>query len=327
MCHRMRGLASGKLRENKESLASRSFAGNLKPLFLTMISTNLRLFFCLASALLTSCSTTPQGTTHYQPYPGQASPSLPPPPSSVFRPNGPLPSCQAASYILVDAMTGQTLAQRNADEPRGVASTQKLVTALVVSRSGNLDRKIRIETSDTRVEPTKLGLVPGEIISRREVLYAFLVKSGNDGANALARDNAGSQSAFAARMNSLARFYGATNSYFVTPHGLSAGGQHSTARDMAKVAVAAYRDPLIRDIVRRRYITFHGHSLRNTNDLLERMPDCNGMKTGYTSAAGKCLISSASRNGRAVILVQLGSHLKNIWSDGQALMNWGLGGY
>ena len=231
---------------------------------------------------------------------------------------------RCASYILVDANTGVTLAASNADSPRQVASTQKLVTALVVTKSGNLDRNIKVEYSDTRVEPTKLGLRVGEVISRRELLYAFLVKSGNDGANALARDNAGSNSAFAARMNSLARWCGATNSHFVTPHGLHAAGQHSTARDMSKIALAAYRDPTIRDAVRRGYFTFHGHSLRNTNELLVRMSDCDGMKTGYTSGAGKCLISSARRNGRAVILVQLGSHIPQIWSDGQSMMEWGL---
>jgi len=175
-----------------------------------------------------------------------------------------------------------------------------------------------------RVEPTKLGLVPGEMISRRSLLYAFLVKSGNDGANALARDNAGSTAAFASRMNSLARYYGATHSCFVNPHGLPAGGQYSTARDMGKIAMAAYRDPVIRDIVKRRFVTFHGHSLKNTNDLLDRMTECNGMKTGYTNATGKCLVSSASRFGRSVILVQVGSRVKYIWDDAQAMMSWGL---
>ena len=316
----MPGLASGKLREFQEKLACVKFAGKVRASFTLMISTKPILL--LLTLLLASCTPTPPGNTSYQNYPSQ--PIAPPPPPQVFRPHSPPPVIQAQAYILVDAATGRTLASNRADERRGVASTQKLVTALVVSKSGNLDRKMRIESSDVSVEPTKIGLVPGEVISRREVLYATLVKSGNDGANALARDNAGSTEAFASRMNSLARFYGATNSYFVNPHGLSAGGQSSTARDMAKIALAAYRDPVIRDIVGRGFVMFHGHSLKNTNDLLRRMPECNGMKTGYTNSAGKCLISSASRNGRAVILVQMGSRVKYIWDDGQAMMNWGL---
>ena len=283
-----------------------------------------RLSLACSLLWLVSCASPPSGSTQYvQPTYGSATPppvALP----QAFRPSSPPPAMRCASYILVEAATGRTLAASNADSVRQVASTQKLLTALVVTKSGNLDRNIRVEKSDTRVEPTKLGLAAGEVISRRSLLRAFLVKSGNDGANALARDNAGSYSAFAARMNSLARYYGATNSHFVTPHGLHAPGQHSTARDMSKIALAAYRDPAIRDAVCRGYCTFHGHSLRNTNELLVRMPECDGMKTGYTSGAGKCLVSSASRNGKAVILVQLGSHIPQIWSDGQAMMNWGL---
>jgi D-alanyl-D-alanine carboxypeptidase (penicillin-binding protein 5/6) len=281
--------------------------------------------------MVVSCAPTPKFPSYAPPNPSPAfqtpaysDPYAAVPAPSIFRPNSAAPNIRAASYILIDANTGRTLAARNADAARGVASTQKLVTALVVSKSGNLDRSLRVESSDTRVEPTKIGLVPGETLSRKSVLYAFLVKSGNDGANALARDNAGSIPAFAARMNGMARHCGASNSHFVNPHGLSAPGQYSTARDMAKIAMMAYRDPVIRDVVKQRYVSFHGHSLKNTNDLLNRMPECNGMKTGYTNAAGKCLVSSASRYGKAVILVQLGSHLKYIWDDGQAMMNWGL---
>ncbi len=283
----------------------------------------LRFGFLLPLIGLVSCTNTPPvgpGTTNY---PGNY-PAPPPPPVAVFRPSSPAPVLRCGSYILIDANTGRTLAANGADTPRQVASTQKLLTALVVVKSGNLDRNLRVEASDIRVEPTKLGLRPGEVISRRELLYAFLVKSGNDGANALARDNAGSISAFVQRMNGLARHYGATNSRFITPHGLHAPGQHSTARDMARIAMAAYREPTIRDAVRRGYFTFHGHSLRNTNELLVKMSECDGMKTGYTSGAGKCLISSAHRGGRAVILVQLGSHIPHIWADGQAMMDWGL---
>ena len=315
----MRGLARGKLREFQEMLACWTIAGKVWASFTIMKSTKPFLLFL--TFLLASCSSTPSGNTRYQNHPSQ--PFAPPPPPE-FRPHSPPPAIQAQAYILVDAVTGRTLASSRADEQRGVASTQKLVTALVVSKSGSLERKMRIEPSDVRVEPTKIGLVPGEVISRREVLYATLVKSGNDGAYALGRDNAGSTAAFASRMNSLARFYGATNSNFVNPHGLTAAGQSSTARDMSKIALAAYRDPVIRDIVGRGFVMFHGHSLKSTNDLLRRMPECNGMKTGYTNTAGKCLISSASRNGRAVILVQLGSRVKYIWDDGQAMMNWGL---
>jgi len=179
------------------------------------------------------------------------------------------------------------------------------------------------------VEPTRLGLKPGEVYTRRTLLYAFLVKSANDVANVLARDNAGSIPAFAAKMNAKARSLGCTSSYFVNPHGLTAPGQRSTARDMARVAMVAYRNTTIRDIVRRKYYSFRRAdgrtvTLSNTNELLGRMPECNGMKTGYTVASGRCLISTASSGGKDVILVQLGTKTKYIWDDARLMMSWGL---
>lgn len=239
------------------------------------------------------------------------------------------PSIRAASYLLIDARTGTPLVARNADTSRSVASTQKLLTALVVLDAGSLDKRVQIQASDTNVEPTKLGLRPGEVYTRRNLLYAFLVKSANDIGKVLARDVAGSQGAFADRMNAKARSLGMRSSYFVNPHGLTAPGQRSTARDMARVAMAAYRNEFIRDAVRRKYYSFrfaNGRTvtLKNTNELLGAMPECNGMKTGYTNAAGRCLISSATSGSHHVILVQLGTKTKFIWDDARLLMSWGL---
>jgi D-alanyl-D-alanine carboxypeptidase (penicillin-binding protein 5/6) len=239
------------------------------------------------------------------------------------------PDIYAQSYLMLDARTGRHIAGQNTETPRAVASTQKIITALVVLDAGNLDKQVRVSASDVAVEPTRLGLKAGEVYTRRNLLYAFLIKSANDVANVLARDNAGSISAFAAKMNAKARSLGCTNSYFVNPHGLTAPGQHSTARDMARVAMVAYRNNTIRDIVRRKYYPFRlgsGRSitLENTNELLGRMPECNGMKTGYTIASGRCLISTASSGGREVILVQLGTKTKYIWNDARIMMTWGL---
>lgn len=240
-----------------------------------------------------------------------------------------VPYTRAESYLLIDAANGRHLASRNAEVRRSVASTQKLVTALVILDAGNLDKTVRVEAADLRVEPTVLGLRAGETYTRRNLLYVLLVKSCNDVANVLARDNAGSISAFAAKMNAKARSLGCQNSSFKNPHGLTAPGQFSTARDMARVTMAAYRHPVIRDAARRRSYTFRRNNgqmvtLKSTNDLLAFMPECNGMKTGYTNAAGRCLVSTASRAGRDVILVQLGTKTKYIWDDGRTLMSWGL---
>ncbi len=239
------------------------------------------------------------------------------------------PSIMAASYILIDARNGSVLAARNADTVRGVASTQKLLTALIVAEEGNLDKPVRVAASDVQVEPSKLGVKPGEVYTRRQLLIAFLVKSSNDVANVLARDNAGSISAFAAKMNAKARALGAGTSSFRNPHGLTASGQYSTARDMARIAMAAYRNSVIRDAVRRKYHTFRYASgrtitLENTNEILGRMAECDGMKTGYTVPAGRCLISTAHTWNKDVMLVQLGTKTKYIWNDGIAMMRWGL---
>lgn len=277
----------------------------------------------------------PQSTAYFQPAMAQQGMGDAQVVPTMMTPEQPMlvvssgPSIRAASYLLLDARTGKHLAGRNFETPRGVASTQKLVTALVVLDAGDLDKMVRVQASDVAVEPTRAGLKAGEVYSRRTLLYTFLVKSCNDIANVLARDNAGSISAFAAKMNEKARSLGCTSTNFKNPHGLTASGQYSTARDMARVAMAAYRNGVIRDAVRRKHYTFHHADGRtshfeSTNDLLGVMPECNGMKTGYTVAAGRCLISSASSGSREVILVQLGTKTKYIWDDARVMMSWGL---
>lgn len=239
------------------------------------------------------------------------------------------PPIHAVSAILIDARTGATLYEKNADEPRQVASTQKLVTALIVAENDPLDEPVRIACEDTQVEPTKVGMRAGESYPRRQLLRAMLVHSANDCACALARSHAGSLSAFAIEMNQLARRCGAEDSHFVNPNGLPAS-QHSTARDMARIAFRAYRNPEIRDAVAMRVYCFRYNSgrlcfLDPTDKLLLRSPYFNGMKTGFTEAAGKCLISSYSKGGRDLILVQLGSHARYIFDDAQRMIQWAMG--
>ncbi len=239
------------------------------------------------------------------------------------------PSIRAGSAIMIDASTGRTIYQKHADAVGGAASTQKLLTALVVIDSGNLGARARVSAADTYVEPSKLGVRAGDSYTRHSLLSAFLIKSSNDVAMTLARDNAGSIPAFSARMNSKARSLGAMRSNFANPHGLTEGGQYSCARDVARISYAAYRNPTIRDIVRRKYYTFTfnngtSRSLENTNELLGKMAECNGMKTGYTKATGRCLVSSAKSGSKEVILVQLRSQTKYIFNDAQRMMSWGL---
>ena len=239
-----------------------------------------------------------------------------------------VPIVHAASVVVVDARSGQILFEKNADQQRPPASTQKLLTALIITETGNLDKPVTVEASDTWAEPVKLNIQPGEIYRRIDLLQVLLVHSTNDVARCLARDNAGSIDDFADKMNRKAAQLGMTDSHFVNPNGLPAPGQYSTARDMARVALAAYQNRIIRNIVCMKDTWFHFNDGRivhfdNTNKVLRRFPLCNGMKTGYTEAAGHCLISSASDGEREVISVALGDN-SSIWKDSYALLVWGL---
>jgi D-alanyl-D-alanine carboxypeptidase (penicillin-binding protein 5/6) len=252
--------------------------------------------------------------------------SIPAP--TEYTPEG-IPKTSAASIIVVDANTGKTLYEKNADQIRPPASTQKLLTALVVAERGFLDQPVTVQPVDTLAEPVKLNIKAGDTYQRIDLLRALLVKSPNDVARCLARDNAGSIEAFAQVMNRRAQELGAVHSHFVNPNGLPVPGQYSTARDLSTIARAAYANPTIRSIVCLpqlvfRYANGRTRELENTNKLLRRVPYCNGMKTGYTDAAGKCLIASGTRPGRDVIVVVLGDSSSRVWRDASALLSWGL---
>jgi serine-type D-Ala-D-Ala carboxypeptidase (penicillin-binding protein 5/6) len=239
------------------------------------------------------------------------------------------PPVVAESAIVIDVVSGRVLYAKNADAPRAVASTQKIVTALCVLDAGNIDKPVTITSSDGACEPTNLYLKAGEIYPRRELTKVLMVKSANDVARALARDVAGSQESFATMMNQKAASLGMRNSNFINPNGLPQAGQYSTARDMAIAARAAYRSPLIRSFTATKGFTFRFNDgrtryIENTNKLLKTLPYCDGLKTGTTNAAGRCLVSSGSLNGRSVIVVVLKSNTPNIWKDSSKLMAWAL---
>ncbi|MEY5026306.1 MAG: hypothetical protein RLZZ244_1834 [Verrucomicrobiota bacterium] len=243
--------------------------------------------------------------------------------------DGGVPEIHAASAVVVDAQTGEVLFAHNADQERAVASTQKLMTALLVCEAGGLEKPLTVQRSDTWAEPSKLDIQAGEVYRRIDLLKVLMVKSMNDVARALARDNAGSVDAFADKMNARAAELGMGRSHFVNPNGLPAPGQHSTARDMAKLALAAYRVKAIREAVRLKELKWQHPSgqvsqFQNTNRVLTSLPACNGMKTGYTVAAGFCLVSSASMGGKDVISVVLGDSKPFVWKDSHKLLTWAL---
>tara|TARA_R110002096_G_scaffold147671_22_gene307826 strand:- start:26336 stop:27502 length:1167 start_codon:yes stop_codon:yes gene_type:complete len=246
----------------------------------------------------------------------------------------PPPSVSANHTIVIDARNGRILQAKNAYSRTAVASTQKLMTALLVCEAGDLDKMVVIEPVDTQVEPSILGFRPGQSYSRADLVKWLLVRSGNDVAKALGRDNAGSVEAFAEKMNQRALELGMTDSNFKNPHGLTVSGQYSTARDMALVAWECYHHPFIRKCINTIRFTLpleHGvvRTAYNTNKLLSsstyRHPDANGMKTGYTVASKNCLIASGARGNRERIIVALGCSGSSVAArDCRSLLDWAL---
>jgi len=235
----------------------------------------------------------------------------------------------AQSAAVVDSYSGDFLFAKNENAKQYPASSTKILTALIVIESGDLDHLVIVDLADTKVEPSSLGLKPGEQYTRRQLLYGLLLKSANDVAMVLARDNAGSIPAFAEKMNLRAAQLGATSSHFVNPHGLHDPNHYTTAHDLVLIGRAAMQQPLFREIVSTIYYTWKAPSgqidqLRNHNRLLRHFAGCNGLKTGYTRIAQQVLVSSALRGGHEVISVVLHTDKPGIWDDSKALLSYGL---
>jgi D-alanyl-D-alanine carboxypeptidase (penicillin-binding protein 5/6) len=235
----------------------------------------------------------------------------------------------AQSAALVDSYSGEFLYTKNPDAKQYPASSTKILTALIVIEAGNLDQLVTVAPEDTKVEPSSLDLKPGQQFTRRQLLFGMLLKSANDVAMCLARDNAGSVPAFAEKMDQRAAELGATNSHFVNPHGLHDPNHYTTAHDLVLIARAAMQQPLFRQIVSTIYYTWRTPNgevdeLRNHNRLLRHFAGCNGLKTGYTRAAQQVLVSSALRGGHEVISVVLHTDKPGIWVDSKTLLTYGL---
>lgn len=245
---------------------------------------------------------------------------------------GPVPQISAERVIVIDPTTDEVIWEKNADKRGAIASTTKLLTALLIVEAGELDKVITIEESDTQCAPVRLGIKKGEQYTRRQLLTAVLVKSSNDIAQALARDNAGSVEAFVQKMNAKCAELGLQNSYYRNPHGLPArdGDEpYSTAKDLAVIAKACDQKPEIRAIVKLQSYKFKWPNgrvtdLSNTNRVLKNASYCDGMKTGYTDAAGYCLVASGERNGKRRIVVVLNDTEGGVWRDAQSLLDWAL---
>ena len=225
----------------------------------------------------------------------------------------------ATAAILMDADSGEVLYEKDAARRMRIASTTKIMTALVVLKHARLTDTITV-TGDHMVEGSSMYLKPGEVVTVEELLYGLMLCSGNDAALALA-DCCGGLEAFVAAMNDKAAALGMTGTSFANPNGLDDEKHYSTARDMAVLAAYAANDPTFRRICSTRTATVGGRTMTNHNKLLSQVEGCIGMKTGYTKAAGRTLVSCAERQGRRLVAVTLCDG--NDWADHKALYEMG----
>ena len=225
----------------------------------------------------------------------------------------------------MDAATGRILYEKNVDSRSLIASTTKIMTALVVCEQCNVLDRMRIPKEAVGIEGSSMYLQEGEVLTIQELLYGLMLHSGNDAAVALAIYCGGTVEGFAGLMNDKARQLGMESSHFENPNGLDAPGHYSTARDLATLAAYAMKNPIFCKTVSTKNITIGQRYLRNHNKLLWQVEGADGVKTGYTRAAGRILVSSAVRDGRRLIAVTINA--PDDWHDHTTLLNNGFSGF
>ena len=243
----------------------------------------------------------------------------------------PDPDTGAESACLIDADDNGVLYGKDEDKIMNPASTTKIMTAIVALESGKLDEPLYISWNAVNTEPSSLGLQVGDKITLREALAGMMVVSGNDAAVAVAETVAGSVPEFAKLMNVKAKELGANNTHFVNPHGLTAQGHYTTAHDMAIIASYAMKNPLFREIVARpaynmKYMDGHTKYVTTTNRFLKSgFNGANGIKTGFTNAAGDCLVASATRGQKTLIAIFYNDDYR--WDDAPNWLEFGFSLY
>lgn len=241
-----------------------------------------------------------------------------------------VPAVSASSAALYCPATGEFAFTQNADVRRGMASTTKIMTALVAIEQGDTAAEIVIPPEAVGVEGSSLYLKAGEKMTLRDLLYGLLLQSANDAAEAIAVAVGGSVEGFADLMNAKAAQMGLTDTHFTNPHGLADENHYTTARELAEIAAEAMRQPLFREICgSRRAAIPNGEVgkryLVNHNRLLFTYAGAVGVKTGFTKATGRCLVSAAQRDGVELIAVTLGA--PDDWRDHAAMLDYGFSAY
>jgi len=216
-----------------------------------------------------------------------------------------LPTINARSACVIDFDTGTILYEKNAFVKRPMASTTKIITAILAIENCPMDAWVPISGRAAGIGGSVMGLKAGTNVRMEDLLYGLMLCSGNDAAVAIAEYCAGSVQAFADMMNEKARQIGAYETHFSNPHGLDAKDHYTTAYDLAKITRYALQNPVFNRIVRTREYYYDGRTLTNTNEMLELYEGADGVKTGYTGLAGRCLVTSATRDNIRLISVVL----------------------
>lgn len=238
-------------------------------------------------------------------------------------------SVSAVSAIVINADTGSVVYEKSAFSERAMASTTKIMTALLTAEAGDLDRKFTADGYAIQVEGTSMGLQQGDIVTRRALLYGMLLPSGNDAANAAAVSVSGSMGKFVELMNEKAQSLGLKNTRFANPSGLDADGHFTTAYDLAMLTRAALQNPVFAEICRcaDAEVEFGNppylRRLANSNKMLWQYEGCYGVKTGFTDNARRCLVSAAERGGVRLICVTLNA--PDDWEDHRKMLDYGFG--
>jgi len=233
----------------------------------------------------------------------------------------PVGALSAQKAILIDGETGRVLFEKSADSRSLIASTTKIMTALVVCEQCNVLDRVKIPKEAVGIEGSSMYLKEGEVLTVQELLYGLMLHSGNDAAVALAIYCGGTVEGFAQLMNDKAHRLGLEGTHFENPNGLDSPGHYSTARDLAVLTAHAMKNPIFLQTVSTKNVRVGARSLQNHNKLLWRVEGADGVKTGYTKAAGRILVSSATREGRRLICVTINDG--NDWQDHAALLNDG----
>lgn len=240
-----------------------------------------------------------------------------------------VPRISAKGAILIEADSGRVLFEQNADRVLEPASTTKIMTAITAIESGDLGRIVTVSERAAGTEGSSLYLNAGEKLPLIELLYGLMLQSGNDAAVAIAEAVGGDTERFVQSMNDKARELELTDTHFANPNGLHAEGHVTTARELCAIARYAMQNETFRTIVSTESRVAENcsvpHSFRNKNKFLSQYDGCNGVKTGYTKAAGKCLVFAAKRNGMQLLGVVLSDPV--MWDDAKTLLDWGFAAF